>query len=409
MWKDFFDSWTLIKGEAIQDSCILRLNVTGDEINAQVKGTQIYDIRIDKHFNMSCSCPQAINRGRCKHLVCVLLKHEKNGGSDEPMLEFDYSKREERLAEILEKELAYQSQQSEYWEQRTLERERKKQERARIKAEELAERKRKREEQIKLEKARIAKEREEQRRIKLKTEENNRRRELTDKLSILGIANLSELTTDQLQIMYKEKRGEIAVKRIELANAEQERRENRLKKRIQTELKKKEKQLQEERRKNSPTYIEDVVKLTSGNKIYVPTVSKLMNALFNGTKDYRSYYFKPKEAQKFIRGGFYIWIIKEMDDGWVHDLKNGQIWKTTINESRDEIERKFLGDQRYLSDEVMDMHSCKILVFLDIRDQEEAFEFFGVFGEKQVLYLHNDFKGISYVKLSDSIEYEIEK
>lgn len=407
MWKELFDEWTLIKGGAIPDSCILDFSVDDHEIKAKVKGTEIYDVRIDKHINMSCSCPQGSNCGRCKHLACVLLMHDKRGDNGGPKLEFDYSRQKEHLAELINKGQVYKAKQAEYWKQRAIEKERAKQERARIKAEELAERKRKREEEARLESERIAKEREEQRRMKFELEEKERRRKLIDKLSILGIEQLEDYSTEQLKSMCQEFKSEIATKRIALEKAEKERKKIEQQERIRITQEKEERRKANERRKYEPKVVDGVIRLIVGNKIYVSTIGSLVYELFNYTNIYRSYYFKPKEAQKYIRGGFYILVIKDIDGGWVHDLKNGQVWKTTISESRDQIERKYIGEDSALTDEIMDKHGRKILVFLDERKNEQAFEFFGVFGEQQVLFLHNCFKGISYIKLSDSIEYEV--
>ena len=95
MWKELFDTRTLKKGEEIQDDRIAFLKVDNTEINAQVLGTQIYEVKIDSHLNMSCSCPWFSDAGfYCKHLACVLLKNDKNGSNGIPKLEFDYSKPE---------------------------------------------------------------------------------------------------------------------------------------------------------------------------------------------------------------------------------------------------------------------------------------------------------------------------
>ena len=95
MWKELFDTWTLKKGEQIQDDRITFLKVDNMEINAQVRGTQLYEVKIDSHLNMSCSCPWCSDAGfYCKHLACVLLKNDKNGSNGIPKLEFDYSKPE---------------------------------------------------------------------------------------------------------------------------------------------------------------------------------------------------------------------------------------------------------------------------------------------------------------------------
>ena len=95
MWKELFDVGTLKKGERIQDDCITFLKVDNTEITAQVLGTQLYEVKIDSHLNMSCSCPWCSDAGfYCKHLACVLLKNDKNGSNGIPKLEFDYSKPE---------------------------------------------------------------------------------------------------------------------------------------------------------------------------------------------------------------------------------------------------------------------------------------------------------------------------
>lgn len=93
MWKELFDVGTLKKGDRIQEDCITFLKVDNTEITAQVLGTQLYEVKIDSHLNMSCSCPCFSDAGfYCKHLACVLLKNDKNGSNGIPKLEFDYSK-----------------------------------------------------------------------------------------------------------------------------------------------------------------------------------------------------------------------------------------------------------------------------------------------------------------------------
>ena len=92
MWKELFDTNTLKKGKQIQDDCITFLKIDNTELYAQVQGTLLYDVRIDSHLNMSCSCPQFVSMGvNCKHLACVLLKNDKNGNNGISRLEFDYS------------------------------------------------------------------------------------------------------------------------------------------------------------------------------------------------------------------------------------------------------------------------------------------------------------------------------
>lgn len=103
MWKELFDVGTLKKGERIQDDCITFLKVDNMEITAQVRGTQLYEVKIDSHLNMSCSCPWCSDAGfYCKHLACVLLKNDKNGSNGIPKLEFDYSKPDQLIDENIE-------------------------------------------------------------------------------------------------------------------------------------------------------------------------------------------------------------------------------------------------------------------------------------------------------------------
>lgn len=147
--------------------------------------------------------------------------------------------------------------------------------------------------------------------------------------------------------------------------------------------------------------------IRKGDSFNVNTIAELMVLLFNSKLPYRASYFSPTRLHKYIPGGFYVWVDKFSDDGHVHDLGNGIIWKNAIDASNQKIIKTFVGNRECLTNDKMDMHGKKILVFLDKRPKQKSVEFLGVFGETGILLSHNRFKGISYEKIKDEITYDL--
>ena len=146
--------------------------------------------------------------------------------------------------------------------------------------------------------------------------------------------------------------------------------------------------------------------LTRGDQFNGRRIEDLLLAVFNRKNPYISFYSKPRLLQKYVKGGFYIMIIEDIPYGWCHKLYEKIVWNVTVSNTRDAITRRFVGETDCLAEKDMDLHGHKILVFLDKRKKEKCFEFFGVFGEREIFYQHNKFKGIEYVRLADCIEYE---
>ena len=148
------------------------------------------------------------------------------------------------------------------------------------------------------------------------------------------------------------------------------------------------------------------IKLSAGDIIPATNMTQLTQKLFNSKTPYRSLYFSPNSLQKYISGGFYLWIDKFTETAHTHDLKNGLSWNITIDKNKSKIERKFVGDRKFLTDELMDKHGKKILVF-NIRNDFSGSDFLGVFLEEDTLLYENQFIGMTYTKIKDTIEYEI--
>ena len=147
--------------------------------------------------------------------------------------------------------------------------------------------------------------------------------------------------------------------------------------------------------------------IKTGDLFRVNTIAELMKALFNTNLPYRVSYFSPTKLQKYIPGGFYVWVDKFTTEGYIHNMGYGIEWKNTIDDTGNKIDRIFIGNLGCLTDDKMDMHGKKILVFMDKRPKQKILEFLGVFGETGIQYHHNIFKGISYKKIKDEITYEL--
>src|SRR5437016_6122834 len=78
-----FDSDVRSRGRKYFDKGLVDiLQTDAGQIDAQVQGTELYDVRIewtDDRFRGSCSCPFAEDRGPCKHLWATLLAADEAG------------------------------------------------------------------------------------------------------------------------------------------------------------------------------------------------------------------------------------------------------------------------------------------------------------------------------------------
>lgn len=463
MWKGLFDLQTLTRGEKIPSSSIVYLKVDDMEVNAKLQGTSLYDIKIDKYLNMSCSCPQATYYGSCKHMVCILLKNDENKEKGLHAIEFDYSKQEEHLAEISKRTAEYLAQQAA--ERQECDRIKLEQiaERKRIKSEQIAEHKRLREEEALKEKERRAFEREMAKKAKLEAEDNERRSKLIDKLSILDIPNLNTYTTEQLKVMRAEKQQEIVARRIEKAKAE--------KKIIAIQ---RQAQLEKERVENEKINKKDTAKKkihhvdfgegtivqssfdnSNGMVFYVKfqdqvvrsfTLSDLFDkSLFNSDLSTRPQTKKTSSVKKerTLKVGDIVSTSPEpdhfsMDTFGVHtqarcqsaffvpnqwrrkneekyvvwytnfnrnprQYHNKQIWNDEINEKKDHIIRTYIDDDvEKLSEVDLRWNDSKFLVFAwDCG----AYRFYGVFQIEKIEELQ--YIQITYKKISDSVTYNL--
>ena len=81
MWEDIFEKQILYRGETyFKDGFVEDLAYDESYISSSIHGTYLYTIRIDLHhnqiLNMSCDCPHAHQKNKCKHMVATLLAYE---------------------------------------------------------------------------------------------------------------------------------------------------------------------------------------------------------------------------------------------------------------------------------------------------------------------------------------------
>lgn len=426
MWKTLFDGWTIEKGKEIRDSCIAYMDIDDAEIKAQVIGTNNYDVKIDKYLNMSCSCPQGLYLGRCKHLAGVLLKYDEISLECDSVFNFDYSRQEERLTELTEKETAYKEQQSEYWRQRTVEREKEKQERARIREEINTERKKKRAEEARLKKefrdAVIEEERQRRQEI-AKAEEFERRRKLIDKLSLLDIQNLEHYTTEQLKAMRKEMQPQITAKRIENEKARKAQavatREEQ--KRIEEEMCRK--RWVEEQENIRLRHEAEIKKLESKLTPLIPNEKNEVTihageylSLFNRPTDLckkvfgcycnavcSSGFFIPMTLLGQYKGKYCVWYTQFGEH--TNRYHYGQLWTDFMNKEKDQIIRTYNSNQMdILTSKDKEWSETLLLVF---GREGRLYKFFGVF-EIEWINDKNPLT-ITYKKIADSFTYKMKR
>lgn len=81
-WKELFKPWILARGqEYFECGQVVELKEIGSRILAQVSGTQLYQVEIERSgtnvLQMNCDCPYADGGENCKHMAAVLFALEK--------------------------------------------------------------------------------------------------------------------------------------------------------------------------------------------------------------------------------------------------------------------------------------------------------------------------------------------
>lgn len=81
-WKDHFKPWILERGREYQShGKVLSLTHRGNEITAQVIGTERYEVAVrfsrGRPEKAACSCPYASGGKVCKHMAAVLFALEE--------------------------------------------------------------------------------------------------------------------------------------------------------------------------------------------------------------------------------------------------------------------------------------------------------------------------------------------
>ena len=77
-WKSLFKPWILARGqEYFECGQVVELKESSSHVLAQVSGTQLYQVEIDKDradvLRMGCNCPYADGGENCKHMAAVLF------------------------------------------------------------------------------------------------------------------------------------------------------------------------------------------------------------------------------------------------------------------------------------------------------------------------------------------------
>ena len=81
-WKELFKPWILARGqEYFECGQVVELEETGCLIRAQVSGSQLYRVEIERSgasvLQMNCDCPYADGGETCKHMAAVLFALEE--------------------------------------------------------------------------------------------------------------------------------------------------------------------------------------------------------------------------------------------------------------------------------------------------------------------------------------------
>lgn len=81
-WYSLFQQHILNRGAQYhQDGCVSNFKWTEEGIEAQVEGTELYNVSIeldDEHvIGMDCDCPYAEDGNYCKHMAAVLFRFEE--------------------------------------------------------------------------------------------------------------------------------------------------------------------------------------------------------------------------------------------------------------------------------------------------------------------------------------------
>lgn len=422
-WKALFDEWTIIKGERICNYCITSMTIDESGIVAKVQGTQLYDVTIDRKVNMYCSCPQFFHFGRCKHLAGLLLKNDLNRESGEQFLAFDYSEHEQRLAEVLSKQSEYTVQLAEERSRRAKEREAAKQERERIRREEAEKARLQREEERRVEREQRAIEREKARKERLEREEQDRRRKLIDKLSLLDIPNLQDYTTEELKNMRLEMQPQITAKREEKARAQRVAeaaiREEQRRKEAELRAKKRQEQEERERQEYEKRMAALKAKLTpltrdKNNEVTIHAGEYLSLIVRPSLLSYNVFgcycqvvctsgFFIPPTVLGQYKGKYCVWYTAFGSEE--NKYHNGQLWTDYMEEDENRIVRTYVSNQMdRLYPKDREWSDTQFLVF---GREKGLYKFFGVFDIEQVID-RNPFQ-IIYKKTANTFRYKWKK
>ena len=105
-WKDLFRTHILERGlNYYEEDCVTSLEKTSTGYTAVVEGTENYDVEIeirdDRVYDMTCTCPYAADGNYCKHMAAVLYEIEE-GDSDIKIPENYLQKVQEQNKELQE-------------------------------------------------------------------------------------------------------------------------------------------------------------------------------------------------------------------------------------------------------------------------------------------------------------------
>ncbi len=105
-WKDLFRTHILERGlNYYEEGCVTLLEQTSTGYTAVVEGTDDYDveieIRADRVYDMTCTCPYAAEGNYCKHMAAVLYEIEE-GEPDTKMPENYFQKVQDQKKELQE-------------------------------------------------------------------------------------------------------------------------------------------------------------------------------------------------------------------------------------------------------------------------------------------------------------------
>lgn len=111
-WKSLFKPLILERGwDYYRDGCVVNLDRKADSIQAEVMGSEDYEVDIylanEKSIGMECSCPYAAGGENCKHMAAVLYAVELdfNDNKSTPAVEHDTTVWMEAISSLPEETL----------------------------------------------------------------------------------------------------------------------------------------------------------------------------------------------------------------------------------------------------------------------------------------------------------------